>query len=63
MWVIPNSVFSRTVLLNITRKNREWRFFEQLLVRVQDVHKVRGLGVWGLVGLGFRGLMVVVVVG
>lgn len=41
VWVIPNSVFSRTVVLNVTRKNREWRFFEQLLVRVQDVHKVR----------------------
>jgi len=25
---IPNSVFSRNVVLNITRKQREWRFFE-----------------------------------
>ena len=25
---IPNSVFSRNVVLNITRKSREWRFFE-----------------------------------
>lgn len=25
---IPNSVFSRNVVLNVTRKAREWRFFE-----------------------------------
>lgn len=25
---IPNSVFSRNVVLNITRKQREWRFYE-----------------------------------
>ena len=25
---IPNSVFSRNVVLNITRKNKEWRFYE-----------------------------------
>lgn len=25
---IPNSVFSRNVVLNITRKGREWRFYE-----------------------------------
>ena len=25
---IPNSVFSRNVVLNVTRKQREWRFFE-----------------------------------
>ena len=30
---IPNSVFSRNVVLNITRKNREWRFFESIGVR------------------------------
>ena len=28
MYTIPNSVFSRNVVLNITRKNKEWRFFE-----------------------------------
>ena len=28
MFTIPNSVFSRNVVLNITRKNKEWRFFE-----------------------------------
>ena len=25
---IPNSVFSRNVVLNITRKQKEWRFYE-----------------------------------
>ncbi len=25
---IPNSVFSRNVVLNITRKGKEWRFYE-----------------------------------
>ena len=28
MFAIPNSVFSRNVVLNITRKGKEWRFFE-----------------------------------
>ena len=28
LYTIPNSVFSRNVVLNITRKNKEWRFFE-----------------------------------
>ena len=28
LYNIPNSVFSRNVVLNITRKNREWRFYE-----------------------------------
>jgi mechanosensitive ion channel protein 1/2/3 len=27
---IPNSVFSRNVVLNITRKEQQWRFFEFL---------------------------------
>lgn len=27
---IPNSVFSRNVVLNITRKNKEWRFYESI---------------------------------
>lgn len=39
--MIPNSVFSKNIVLNITRKNREFRFFETLLIRVQDVEKVR----------------------
>ena len=25
---IPNSVFSRNVVLNVTRKAKEWRFYE-----------------------------------
>lgn len=25
---IPNSVFSRNVVLNVTRKGKEWRFYE-----------------------------------
>lgn len=25
---IPNSVFSRNVVLNVTRKGREWRFYD-----------------------------------
>lgn len=25
---IPNSVFSRNVVLNVTRKSKEWRFYE-----------------------------------
>ena len=28
IYAIPNSVFSRNVVLNITRKGREWRIFE-----------------------------------
>ncbi|KXZ55407.1 hypothetical protein GPECTOR_3g59 [Gonium pectorale] len=40
VFVIPNAVFSKNIVLNITRKHREWRFFEFINVRVQDVHKV-----------------------
>ena len=28
IFCIPNSVFSRNVVLNVTRKQREWRFYE-----------------------------------
>lgn len=28
IYAIPNSVFSRNVVLNVTRKGREWRIFE-----------------------------------
>jgi len=28
LYNIPNSVFSRNVVLNVTRKNKEWRFYE-----------------------------------
>ena len=43
VFVIPNAVFSKNIVLNITRKNREWRFFEMVCVRVEDVHKVRSM--------------------
>jgi MscS family membrane protein len=36
---IPNSVFTRSVVLNITRKNREWRFYEFLGLRIEDLPK------------------------
>lgn len=56
VFVIPNAVFSKNIVLNISRKNREWRFFEMICVRVQDVHKVGGLGGCRLVLLaGVRG--------
>ncbi|KAA6424403.1 MAG: small conductance mechanosensitive ion channel family, partial [Trebouxia sp. A1-2] len=34
---IPNSVFSRNVVLNITRKGKEWRFYEFIGLRVDDI--------------------------
>lgn len=43
MYVIPNAVFSKNSVLNVTRKSREWRFYEYLCVRVQDVHKVNAI--------------------
>lgn len=43
MYVIPNAVFSKNTVLNVTRKNKEWRFYEFLCVRVQDVHKVNAI--------------------
>ena len=36
VFCIPNSVFSRNVVLNVTRKQREWRFFERIGLRVDD---------------------------
>lgn len=36
---IPNSVFTRSVVLNITRKNREWRFYEFVGLRLEDLPK------------------------
>lgn len=36
---IPNSVFTRSVVLNITRKNREWRFYEFIGLRLEDLPK------------------------
>eukprot|EP00195_Chlamydomonas_chlamydogama_P016583 CAMPEP_0202913296 /NCGR_PEP_ID=MMETSP1392-20130828/60112_1 /ASSEMBLY_ACC=CAM_ASM_000868 /TAXON_ID=225041 /ORGANISM="Chlamydomonas chlamydogama, Strain SAG 11-48b" /LENGTH=714 /DNA_ID=CAMNT_0049604509 /DNA_START=272 /DNA_END=2416 /DNA_ORIENTATION=- len=43
VFVIPNAVFSKNIVLNISRKNREWRFFEQLAIRVQDVQKANNI--------------------
>ena len=37
VYIIPNSVFSKTVVLNVTRKNSEWRFFEYFSLRPEDV--------------------------
>ena len=28
IFCIPNAAFSRNVVLNVTRKGKEWRFFE-----------------------------------
>lgn len=40
---IPNSVFLRNVVLNITRKQREWRFFEFIPLRVEDLERVNAV--------------------
>lgn len=40
VYVIPNAVFSKNIVLNISRRNREWRFYETMSIRVQDVQKV-----------------------
>jgi MscS family membrane protein len=40
MFVIPNAVFSKNIVLNVTRKGREWRLLETIYIRVQDVQKV-----------------------
>lgn len=37
VYIVPNSVFSRTVVLNVTRKGKEWRVFENIGVRVEDI--------------------------
>ncbi len=33
------AVFTRSVVLNITRKNREWRFYEFIGLRIEDLPK------------------------
>jgi len=40
VYIIPNSLFSRSVVRNVTRKGREWRFFEHILIRPNDIDKV-----------------------
>lgn len=41
VYAIPNSVFNRAVVLNITRKGNEFRFLHTLAVRLEDVYKVK----------------------
>lgn len=43
VYVIPNAVFSKNIVLNVSRKNREWRFYEMLSIRVQDVPKANAI--------------------
>lgn len=43
MYNIPNSVFSREVVLNVTRKGKEWRFSESIPIRVCDLDKVEAI--------------------
>eukprot|EP00798_Chlamydomonas_sp_ICE-L_P011468 gene11468-34184_t len=43
VYVVPNAVFSKNVVLNVTRKHREWRFNESLQIRLQDVQKVNAI--------------------
>ncbi|KAL6767682.1 hypothetical protein ACKKBF_B36230 [Auxenochlorella protothecoides x Auxenochlorella symbiontica] len=43
IYTIPNSVFSRTVVLNVTRKVKEWRFYEFLGIRVEDTRRVEAV--------------------
>ncbi len=43
LFIVPNAVFSKNVALNVSRKVKEWRFHEDLAVRVQDVHKVNAI--------------------
>ncbi|GBF96207.1 small conductance mechanosensitive ion channel [Raphidocelis subcapitata] len=43
VFVIPNAVFSKNTVLNVTRKLREWRFYEYIGVRVADVQRVNAI--------------------
>lgn len=43
VYVVPNAVFSKSIVLNISRKGREWRFLEVLAVRLEDVQKVNNI--------------------
>jgi len=43
VYVVPNAVFSKNIVLNVSRKNREWRFYEMLSIRVQDVQKANAI--------------------
>ena len=51
IFCIPNSVFSRNVVLNVTRKQREWRFYEfigKLLDMVIIITPAARSGLWVL---------------
>jgi len=43
IYVIPNSVFSRNVVLNVTRKEKEWRIFEFIGIQVDDFQKLNAV--------------------
>lgn len=49
---IPNSVFSRNVVLNVTRKNKEWRFYEFIGEAVQQAVAVSCDGLTWMLGWG-----------
>ena len=40
IYTVPNSIFSRNVVLNVTRKNKEWRFYEFMSLRLEDLPRV-----------------------
>jgi small-conductance mechanosensitive channel len=41
MFLIPNSVFSTTILLNVTRKGREWRMEEFVMIRHAPLERLQ----------------------
>ncbi|GAX82316.1 hypothetical protein CEUSTIGMA_g9745.t1 [Chlamydomonas eustigma] len=43
VFVIPNSVFSKNIVLNTSRRVREFRFCENISIRVQDVDKANSI--------------------
>lgn len=43
VYAIPNSVFNRAVVLNITRKGNEFRFLHTVAIRLEDVYRVKDI--------------------
>lgn len=41
VFIIPNSTFSKTVILNVTRKRTEWRHLDTLYVDVKSIDDLR----------------------
>lgn len=41
VFLVPNAVFSSAVLLNVTRKGREWRFEEFVLIRLAPPERLQ----------------------